>query len=209
MIRAILLLAVVVAGLMAAADGYALYGGYRDLEDGAAQTQAAARILGDDPLRWSAEAVQEARARLAGAERSIARGRRRVDSDPLLSAAQPLPGAGDQVATVRDLADALAEARAAAADVTDLAGLYVQAVRTADPRPLVIRGVQLLDDASARLQHAGSVLRADQERSLLPQIAGQLDRARSDIDQAQREVTRARDAARALRVVSVPPTLTG
>jgi len=163
---------------------------FSDLGRGAAQLQAAAKMLGTEPAGWSPSRADAAERLNHAADLLLQSSGASLDRNPWLSLAAPLPLVGDQVRTLRHLA---AAGRAAARSLDDLvvvARAY-QAAKSdpAPPGPRLLRMVAAssapLADAQACLDPVLATLRLDARHPLLPPLRATVQRAVAVLGAAQ------------------------
>lgn len=184
---ALLLIALVVV------EAVGLYGAYRDLRTGSSRLLHAESDLGTQPSGWTADNVAASQREIEAAQTEIARGRARLDADPVLSAGAFLPGVHDQVRAVRDLAGAAVETAAAAGDVGQVAALYATTTAgsgTPGSRVIAIlsRSEPLLVDAQGRLDRSLATINRDRALRLLPPLQAALAQAAVDIARADTDL---------------------
>ncbi len=138
---------------------------------------------------------------------AIDRGRARLEVDPLLTVARPLPLAGDQAVAVRDLAAAAADTARASRNLAQVAALYAETSGgsgAAGGRVIEIltRSAPLLTDAHQRLDRSLTAINRDRGLHLLPSLRATLDSAAVDVAKADQDV-----ALGAQLATTLPPAL--
>jgi hypothetical protein len=194
-------LPIVAAVALLSIEAAGLYGAYRDLAAGAGGLRTAADHLGRTPDSWTPAHVDAASRSEADAAARLDRGRRRLQSDPLVWVALRLPFASDQARTVLDLAAAGAAADAAVKDAIGVAANYDQAQAGAKAEPgaaliaLLEQAAPKLADADSKLADADRSLAADSHRRLLPPLARAVAGIRQQLEPAAGAAHQAAQAA--------------